>query len=65
MGEYADEAVKRALGEMEDFFSPRQQRKRERIRQAGLKETRQIIAIIDKREYCLDQLPDLDDEDDD
>lgn len=59
MGEYADEAVARMLGE-----TPRQRNKRERIRQAALKEDRQIRAMIAKQDYCLDQLPDLDGEDD-
>lgn len=64
MGEYADEAIERAMRQMEAIVSPRQQAKRERIRQAGLKENRQIMASIAKQEYCLDLLPDLDDEDD-
>lgn len=39
--------------------------RQEKIRQAGLKETRMIYAKIDREEYCLDQLPNLDEEDED
>lgn len=37
--------------------------RQEKIRQAGLKETRMLIARADTQAYCLDQLPDLDEED--
>jgi hypothetical protein len=72
LGELADEAVDRALDQMDRFFNSnpeerrrmRQQKKQQRIREAGLHEDRQIRAIIAKKEYCLDQLPDLDDDED-
>lgn len=38
--------------------------RQEKIQQAGLKETRMLIARADTQAYCLDQLPDLDEEDD-
>lgn len=36
--------------------------RQEKIRQAGLKDTR-MAAMVDHQEYCLDQLPDLDEDD--
>lgn len=38
--------------------------RQEKIRQAGLKDTRMAYAMIAHQEHCLDQLPDLDEEDD-
>ena len=36
--------------------------RQEKIRQAGLKDTRMAYAMIERQEYCLDQLPDLGEE---
>lgn len=37
--------------------------RQEKIQQAGLKDTRMAYAMIERQEYCLDQLPDLDEDD--
>lgn len=36
--------------------------RQEKIRQAGLRDTRMAYAMVDHQEYCLDQLPDLGEE---
>lgn len=37
--------------------------KQEKIHQAVLKEDRMIYAMVERKQYCLDQLPDLDEDD--
>lgn len=37
--------------------------RQEKIRQAGVKETRMLIARADRQALCLDLLPDLEDDD--
>lgn len=62
--------VKRGLAMMEEILNgppgttDRTLAKQQKIAKAAAKETRMIHAAIERKEHCLDLLPDLDEEDD-
>lgn len=61
--------IAKALGQMEEIMAgpvgktDRTLAKQEKIRQAGLAEDRMIYAILDREQYCLDQLDELGEDD--